>query len=402
VQQAEIRRLVEAQSDYVVRTRRLLHQHPELSLHERETAALVAAELRGCGIEPQEGFGGGHGVVATLAGALPGPSIALRADMDALPVEELNDLPFRSQNAGVMHACGHDAHTAVLLAAARVLAAQRHRLPGRVRFLFQPAEELPPGGALGMIEAGCLDGIDAVFGLHQRTQADAGRMLFIPGPYNASSDSFTLTVLGKGGHAARPHVTVDAIQIAGQMISALHQIVSRRVPPQETAVLTIGTVQGGTKNNVVAHEVTLGGTVRTWNPGVRRVMPRQIEAVAKGVTGAWGATYRLQYDLGYPVLVNDAAMTDLARRAAVLALGAGSVAVTSERSMGGEDFAHYLQKVPGCFAMLGAGTPGSKARISSHSGAFVLDEAALPAGVAWYLALAFNFAALRAGDTGHT
>jgi len=394
MQREEIIRLAEAQRAYVTGARRQVHQHPELSFQEKETAAFVAGELRALGLEPSEGFGGSYGVVATLEGGRPGPTLALRADMDALPVEELNDLPFRSRNPGVMHACGHDAHTAVLLGAARALAGVRDQVPGRVRFLFQPAEELPPGGALGMIEAGCLEGVDAVFGLHQSTGADAGVMLFASGPRSASADSFKLTVRGKGGHAARPETTVDAIQVAGHVIGALHQIVSRRVAAQEQAVITIGTVRGGTKENVIAHEVVLGGTVRALDPEVRTTLAREIEAVAKGVTETWGGGYTLDYLLGYPVLVNDAAMTDLARRAAAVVLEPEAVQTTSRPVMAAEDFARFLERVPGCYASLGVGTPGSMERPSSHSGAFLLDESGLPAGVAWYLSLVMNYSTL--------
>lgn len=397
MEREEIIRLAEAQRAYVTGARRHIHQHPELSFQEKETAAFVAAELRACGLEPVEGFGGSHGVVATLEGGRPGPTLALRADMDALPVEELNDLPFRSQNPGVMHACGHDAHTAILLGAARALAEVRDRVPGRVRFLFQPAEELPPGGALGMIEAGCLDGVDAVFGLHQSTAADAGTMIFAPGPRSASADTFKLTVLGRGGHAARPESAVDAIQIAGQVIGALHQIVSRRVAAQDQAVITIGTVHGGTKENVIAHEVTLSGTVRALDPAVRTALAREIEAVVKGVTDAWGGSYALDYLYGYPVLINDATMTDVAQRAAALVLEPAAVQTSSRPTMAAEDFARYLERVPGCYASLGVGTPGSVDRPPSHSGAFLLDESGLPAGVAWYLALVMNYERLRNG-----
>jgi amidohydrolase len=386
--------LAEAQRAYVTGARRHIHQHPELSFQEKETAGFVAAELRALGLEPAEGFGGSYGVVATLEGGRPGPTLALRADMDALPVEELNDLPFRSQNPGVMHACGHDAHTAVLLGAARALASVRDQIPGRVRFLFQPAEELPPGGALGMIEAGCLNGVDAVFGLHQSTAADAGVMLFASGARSASADTFRLTVKGKGGHAARPESAVDAIQVAGQVIGALHQIVSRRVAAQEQAVITIGTVHGGTKENVIAHEVVLGGTVRALDPEVRRSLEREIESVAKGITQSWGGGYMLDYLHGYPVLINDAAMTDLARRAAEIALEPEAVQTTNRPTMAAEDFARFLEHVPGCYASLGVGTPGSPHRPASHSGEFLLDESGLTAGVAWYVSLVTNYPTL--------
>jgi len=390
----EILRLAEGQRAYIVGARRQIHKRPELSFQEKETAAFVAGELRACGLEPAEGFGGGYGVMAEIEGGRPGPTIALRADMDGLPVEEQNDLPFRSRNAGVMHACGHDAHTAVLLGAARALTNVRDQIPGRVRLLFQPAEELPPGGALGMIEAGCLDGVDAIFGLHQSARDDAGVMLFGAGSRSASADSFTLTVHGRGGHGAMPHNTIDAIQVAGQVVSGIHQIVSRKVPSAEQAVITIGTIHGGTKENIIAHEVTMTGTVRALSPKVRELLAQEIDGVAKGITAAWGASHTLDYLWGYPVLVNDAPMTTVARRAAEAVLEREAVRDAGPPIMPAEDFARFLERVPGCYVSLGVGTPGSDQRAPAHSGAFLLDESGLPAGVAWYLSLVMNFESL--------
>jgi amidohydrolase len=388
--------LAAAQREFAVAARRHLHRHPELSFQEHATAAFVAERLREVGYEPRTGIGtAGTGLIAVLEGGRPGPTLALRADMDALPIQEENDLPFRSERPGVMHACGHDAHTAMLLAAARALMAARDEVPGRVVFLFQHAEELPPGGALELIAAGALDGVDAVFGLHQGTELDVGRMAFSPGPRSASVDNFTLTVLGRGGHGAFPHRTVDAIQVAGQLVGALHQIVGRRVPALEPAVLTIGTIHGGTKENIVAHAVTMTATVRTLDPAVRELIPREVEAVTRGVTAAWGADYRLDYQRGYPVLVNEPAMTAVAQRAAALVLGPDAVLTQARPVMAAEDFAYYLERVPGCFGSIGVGTPGTTARGGSHSGAFLLDDAALPYGIAYYLALVTNFASLK-------
>lgn len=395
--------LAAAQRGFVTAARQHIHQHPELSFQEVATAAFVTERLREVGYEPRTGIGAAAtGLTATLAGGRPGPTLALRADMDALPVDEVNDLPFRSQNAGVMHACGHDGHTAILLATARALMDIRDEVPGRVVFLFQHAEEKPPGGALELIADGALAGVDAVFGLHQGTNFDVGQMAFSPGPRTASADTFKLVVRGRGGHGAFPHQTIDAIQVAAQLVGALHQIVSRRVSPTEPAVLTIGTINGGTKENVIAPEVTITGTVRTLSPAVRELMPREIAAVARGVTSGWGADYALDYLEGYPVLVNPADMTDIARRAAEVVLEPGAIIANSRPVMAGEDFAHYLHRVPGSFASLGVGTPGTPPaeRGPAHSGAFRLDDAALPVGVAWYLSLVTNFERLRAaGDT---
>ncbi len=387
--------LAEGQREFVLAARRHLHRHPELSFQEHETAAYVAAHLREMGYTPRTGIGrAGTGLIATLEGGRPGPTLALRADMDALPVQELTDLPFRSVRDGVMHACGHDAHTAVLLGAARALMTVRDEVPGRVVFLFQHAEESPPGGALELIAAGALDGVDAVFGLHQGADLNAGQMGFTAGPRQASADTFTLTVHGRGGHGAFPHRTVDAVQVAALVVTALHEIVSRRVPPLQPAVLSLGSIHGGTAPNVIAPQVTLTGTVRALDAGVRDLIPAEIERVAHGVAAAWGAEVTLDYQRGYPVLVNDPAMTEVARRAAALALGPENVVMGLPPIMAGEDFAYYLERVPGCFATLGAGTPGNSARGPSHSGAFMLDEGALPCGVAYYIALVTNFARL--------
>ncbi len=398
----QIWRLAEEQRAYTIAARRHIHRNPELSFQEHETAAFIAERLREMGYEPRTGIGAsGTGITAELAGGRPGPTIALRADIDALPVEETSDLEYRSARPGVMHACGHDGHTAMLLGTARAMATARALIPGRVVFLFQHAEEMVPGGALDLIAAGALDGVDAVFGLHQSAQLDVGQMSFGPGPRQASTDGFSLTVLGRGGHGAMPDTTVDAVQIGAQLVTALHQIVSRRVSPLEPAVITIGTFHAGTKENIVAHEATLTATVRTLDPALRDRIPLEVEAVARGVTSAWGADYKLDYRRGYPVLVNDAEMAGVARRAAEAVLELGAVFTQSRPIMPAEDFAYYLQQVPGCFGSIGVGTPGTTQRGAGHSGAFLLDDAALPTGVAYYLSLVTNFEALRArtGDS---
>jgi amidohydrolase len=373
--------------DYLIQSRRRLHQHPELSFQEEQTSAFVAAELCSMGYEPQVGVGG-FGVRAVLRGARPGKTLALRADMDALPIQEENDLPFRSQHPGVMHACGHDAHTAMLLAAAKALREDAADLVGNVVFLFQPAEELPPGGAKAMIADGAMDDppVDAVFGLHQGVAFDVGRMAIASGPRSASSDSFRIAVIGRGGHAAMPHRTVDPIAVTGLLITALQQIVSRHLTPMQPAVLTIGSVHGGTKENVIPDEVTIAGTVRTFDPSIREEIPRRLETIVKGITEAHGAQYKLDYSFGYPVLVNEPGMALVARQAAERVLGAANVLI-SEPAMAAEDFAYYLQKAPGAFCSIGVGTPGRGERPASHSPRFVLDEAGLPYGVAFYLSL---------------
>lgn len=393
----DIRGVAAEHYPYLISARRHLHQSPELSNEERETAAFIAHELRSFGLEPVERVGGGFGVAATLDTCRAGPTLAFVAHIDALPLDESNDLPFRSQRHGVMHACGHDANTAVLLAFAKAAAGAGEVLSGRLRFIFEPAEEMPPGGALKMIEAGCLDQVDAVFGLHQGP-SDAGTLHLTPGPILASVDTFTITLLGRSGHAAEPEDAVDAIQIAGHAISALHHLVSRKVSPLDRAVLGVGTVNGGIKENVVADTVVLTGTVRTMNSAVRETLERQLRQVVRGVAETWGGDHRVHYEHGYPVLVNDAHMTAVARRAAELVLDPGTVVEGGwPPGMPADDFAEYLEHVPGAYAGLGVGTPGSTARPLIHSSAYLLDESGLWAGVAWYLSLALNFNELAAG-----
>ncbi len=391
-----IRALADAQAGYASEAYRWLHRHPELSYQEVETARYVANQLRSLDLEPRIGVGrpGEHGVVAVLGADRPGPAVALRADMDALPLDEATDLPWRSQHPGVMHACGHDAHTAILLATAAALRRVERDHPrssgGPVVLLFQPAEEQEPGGALGMIEAGALDNppVAAIFGLHQSPLLDTGMLGLAVGARSAAADDFTLTIRGRGGHAAWPHRTVDPVIVAAHVVTALQTVVSRQAPPTNAAVVTVATIHGGTKDNIIPDEVVLTGTVRTLSPELRAAMPQRIEALAQGVAGGFGAQATLDYAWGYPVLVNDAAMTALAQRAATRTLGAGQV-VTAEPVLGAEDFAYFLEQRPGCFASLGVGVPSTPLdeRPISHSARFRLDEAALPVGVAYYLAI---------------
>lgn len=382
------RERAEAVRDYVVEARRWIHQHPELSFQEEKTSRYVVEQLRSMGYEPEDGIGGGYGVRAVLRGAREGKTIGLRADMDALPIDEVNELPFRSECPGVMHACGHDAHTAMLLGAARALRETRGELAGNVVFIFQPAEELPPGGAKPMIAAGAMldPKVDAIFGLHQGTGIEVGKMTIPSGPRSASSDTFRITVVGRGGHAAQPHRSVDPIPVTGLLITALQQIVSRQLTPAQPAVVTIGTVHGGSKENIIPDEVRLAGTVRALDASVRSEIPRRMEAIVKGVTEGYGATYSFEYEFGYPVLVNHPEMSALARQAAERVVGPSNV-LLSEPGMAAEDFAYFLQVVPGAFGTVGVGTPGSRVRPTSHSPRFMLDENGLTVGVAYYLSL---------------
>jgi amidohydrolase len=382
-----------------------LHRHPELSFQERETAAYVADRLRDLGYSPREGFGFGptgerlHSVVAVLGADRPGPALALRADTDALPIQEATDLPYASVRTGAMHACGHDAHTAMLLGGAAALKAEDERAPwpGPIVLIFQPAEESPPGGALGLIEAGVLDDppVGAIFGLHVGNK-DVGTFSISTGARNAASDRFKIVVRGKGGHAAAPHKAVDPVVTAAHVVIGMQGIVSRQVPPRQPAVVTIGVIHGGTKSNVIPEHVTLEGTVRTLDPEVRDQMPVRITQVAEGICAAYGATAEVEYRRGYDVLLNEPSMAELARQAVVDVAGEEGVQ-PAEPGMGGEDFSRYLQKVPGAFITIGAGSPEvpQDERPGGHNPRSCVDPRALPYGVAFYVALAKRYFAPR-------
>lgn len=370
-----------------VETRRHLHRHPELSFAEQQTSAYVADLLAAMGITFTAGIGG-YGIKAVIDGGKPGRTVALRADMDALPITEETGLPFASANPGTMHACGHDVHTATLLATAMALKQMEADLPGRVVLIFQPGEEVNPGGASLMIRDGVLQGpaVDAIFGLHVNPLAEVGSIAFGAGPMLAAPDEFDVTIVGKGGHGAQPHLCVDPVLVAAQCLTLLQQIVARNVGPFQSAVITVGSIHGGTARNVIPDEVTFKGTVRTMDPAVRELMPGRIEAVIRGVCDAAGASYRLRYDTGYPSLVNDAAATDLARRAALQVLDPANVQPMAP-SMGGEDFAFYLQQVPGSFARLGSMAPGTLSPAGLHTAKLMIDEECMAAGVAYYLSV---------------
>lgn len=389
MERAEILALVKSLEPELLADRRHIHANPELSYQEERTAAYVAARLREMGYEPETGIAGMHGVRAVLKGALPGPTIGMRADMDALPITELTEVDFKSQTPGVMHACGHDCHTSMLLGAARALKQVQNQLAGTVLFLFQPAEEVGPGGAQPMVDAGALNGLDAVFALHIGPGSEAGRIGFMEGVSSANSDGLKIIITGKGGHAAQPHNTVDAVVVTGHVLVALQQIVARQVAPTKSAVITIGSVHGGTKGNIIAEQVELVGTVRTLDAEVRTAMPGAIERLVNGVCEALGAKATVEYRHGYPSVVNDPAMVILSRQAAAMAVGAENLFQT-EVSMGGEDFSYMLYTAPGTMGRLGSGSPSTplEQRAPLHNGRLFVDESALSHGVAYWVALA--------------
>jgi amidohydrolase len=365
--------------------RRDFHRYPEVAFQETRTAAKVREFLESLGLSVRPA--GGTGLVAVLEGKEAGKTVALRADMDALPVQEEGEKEYRSLNRGVAHACGHDGHMAMLMAAAKILAGRRRDLSGRVVFLFQPAEEKPPGGAIRMIQDGALDGVDAVFGLHLWQPFPTGMVGVLKGPMLAQADNFSLTVTGKGGHGAMPHQAVDPIVTAAQIIMNSQTIVSRNVDPLKPCVVTFGTINGGTTHNIIPAEVTMSGTVRTLDPAVQALVERRLREIAEETARACGASCRLEYTPGYPALVNDSGMVDFVTGVTRRILGTGHLQRFNP-VMGGEDFAYYLQKVPGAFIFLGA---GDGREFPHHHPAFDIDEAALPVGVLLLTALALVF-----------
>jgi amidohydrolase len=373
----------------VIGWRRQIHAHPELGFAEHKTSALVERELQAAGIPTQQMAT--TGVVGLLEGTHPGKTILLRADMDALPLQERSGEPFSSTVPDVMHACGHDAHTAMLLGAAVSLAPQRDEIRGAVKFVFQPAEE-GPGGAKPMIEAGVLESphVDAAITIHVLPLLSSGVIGWRAGAMMASADEFSLQILGRGGHAASPHLGVDTIPIAAEVVTALQRIASREVDPLESVVLAIGTIKGGYRSNIIADRTDITGTIRCFNEVVRESMPVRIERILKGICEAHGARYKLEFDLGYPFVNNDSRLAKLVAEIAKLAPDVPEVVELPVPRMGAEDFAYFAQAVPGCMLRLGVGFPGDADPVMLHSPEFRLDESSLRAGVAVFRELALR------------
>lgn len=376
--------------------RRDFHMHPECGMEEHRTAAIVAGHLRALGYEVREGVGG-TGVIGLLKGGKSGPVVALRADMDALPIQDAKIVPYASTVPGKMHACGHDGHTAILMGAAVLLAERPSEVAGQVKLLFQPAEE-GPGGARPMIEDGALDNPkpQACFSLHLWSDIDTGRAAIRPGPHMAASDTVRLTITGVGGHGASPHTGVDAIAVAGQVICALQNIVSRESDPLDNVVLTLGTIQGGFRSNVIAPEVNMTGTVRTLSASVRDSMEGRIRRVFEGACRMLRAEPRMEYHYGYPVTANDPAMAAFLAGCAAAVLGAGNVDTSPRAVMGGEDFAYIAELVPSAYLRLGASNASKGITVQAHNPGFDIDEDALPLGAAILAYAALRF--LREGS----
>lgn len=368
----------------LVSLRRDLHQHPELSWQEQRTAKQVCQFLDDLGIEYRRDVAG-TGIVAEIAGKTDGPCVALRADMDALPIVEETGLPFGSQTEGVMHACGHDGHTSMLLGAASLLAADQP-LPAPIRLIFQPAEETGEG-AKAMIAAGALDNVAMIFGGHVDRHFQVGSVAVTEGAVNASSDRFSIAITGKGGHAARPHETIDAVIVGSLMVMALQTIVSREVNPAHPSVVTVGRFDAGTAANVIAGQAHLEGSIRSQDQDVRESLHRSIERMAKSIGQLHGADVEVTIDLGTPSVFNPPECTDVARQAAALAVGERKIVKMETANMGGEDFSYYLQRVPGCYVRFGTARDGVE-QYPAHSSKFDFDEEAIAVGAAYYRAVA--------------
>jgi amidohydrolase len=366
-------------NEQVIAWRRHLHRHPELSFHEHQTADYVEAQLRA-----MDGLTLSRptptSVLAVLKGGAPGRTLLLRADMDALPIQEDTGLEFASLHPGVMHACGHDGHTAMLLGAARVLTQEQATLNGEVRFIFQHAEELFPGGAQQVVDAGVMDGVDTAVGTHLFSTIPVGQIALKAGPLMAAPDVFEITVTGRGGHAAMPHETTDPVVIAAHVITAMQSIVSRLRDPLEPAVLSVTTLRAGSADNVIPDAATLTGTVRTFDPALREAIPVQLERLVQGVTAAFGAEYTLSYTRGYRATVNDPAITEVLRQVVRDTVGADALTEATP-TMGGEDFSAYLTRAPGAFVFIGAGNIQKGVVAPHHHPHFMIDEDALHLGV---------------------
>ena len=386
----------------IIEYRHQIHQNPELGNREFETAALVAEHLRSLGIEVTTGIA--HtGVVGILEGGRPGPVVAVRADMDALPVTEETPYPFKStvrttyldQEVGVMHACGHDIHTAVQMGVASVLASMRDELPGTVKFIFQPAEEGPPpgeeGGADLMIAENVLENPrpSAIFGLHALAEMDVGKLGYTPGPSLAAVDHFIAKIQGKQAHGAYPHLSIDPVVMAAQAVTALQTIRSRTLPALEPSVITVGIIRGGERFNIIPMEVHLEGTVRTYDEEIRDVVESRMHQIFSGITAAGGGSYTLDYERGSPATINDEDLGAAMRPTLERIVGTENV-VALDPVMGGEDFAYYANEIPGFFFRLGQVVPGTTSG-GHHTPTFMADDSSVPIGMKAMAALLIDY-----------
>ncbi|MEH7523285.1 M20 family metallopeptidase [Bacillus sp. JJ1503] len=373
----------------VITWRRYLHHNPELSFHEEQTAQYIYETLESFGnlelSRPTK-----TSLMARLIGTQPGKTLAIRADMDALPIQEENTFEFASKNPGVMHACGHDGHTAMLLGTAKILSGLQDQIKGEVRFLFQHAEELFPGGADEMVEAGVMDGVDLVIGTHLWSPLEFGKVGIVYGPMMAAPDTFWITVNGRGGHAALPHQTIDSIAIAAQVVTNLQHIVSRNTDPLDNLVISVTQFIGGTTHNVIPGSVQICGTVRSFDPSLRESIPGKMERVVKGITEAHEASYDFKYQFGYRPVINHEEVTSVVEETVREVFGEEAIDMMKP-NMGGEDFSAFMEKAPGCYFYVGAGNEEKGITYPHHHARFTIDEDALEIGVKTFLHATFKF-----------
>ncbi|BAY45931.1 N-acyl-L-amino acid amidohydrolase [Scytonema sp. HK-05] len=383
---SRVRLSIRSLQPQLVEWRRRLHQKPELGFQEKLTAQFVSQKLQEWGIEHQTGIAQ-TGIVATIRGNNSTEKVlAIRADMDALPIQELNEVPYCSQHDGVMHACGHDGHTAIALGTAYYLQQNRDTFGGTVKIIFQPAEE-GPGGAKPMIEAGVLKNpdVDAIIGLHLWNNLPLGTIGVRAGALMAAVELFRCTVLGKGGHGAMPHQTIDSIVVAAQIINALQTIVARNVNPIDSAVVTVGELHAGTAENVIADTAWMRGTVRYFNPELKGLFHQRVEQIIAGICQSHGARYDLDYWSLYPPVINDATIAELVRSVAQEVVETPVGVVPECQTMGGEDMSYFLQEVPGCYFFLGSANPEKGLAYPHHHPRFDFDETVLPMGVEMFV-----------------
>ena len=378
---------IQSIKDTIIQTRRHLHKYPELSFKEIKTSKLVADKLESFGIAVQRNIGK-TGVMGTLKGNRPGKTIGLRADMDALPIQEISDVSYKSVNDGVMHACGHDAHTSMLLGAAEVLAKKKSDIKGEIRFIFQPAEE-GYGGAKYMIDDGAIKGVDEIYGLHVWNYQKSGTIGVKSGPVMAAADLFTIKIKGVGGHGATPQGTIDCVVVASHLVQALQTIVSRNTNPLENTVVTVGQINGGYNFNIIADEVILKGTTRAYTEENRNLIKSRMKEIIAGTEKMFGAKIKLHYKDGYPPVINHEKPTENLKKIAQTIVG-DNVSVPY-LSMGGEDFSYFLNKIPGCFFFLGSAPKGRKPLSTPHHCShFDIDEEVMLIGSSIFVELACN------------
>ena len=362
---------------YIVSMRRFFHENPELSFKEDKTLERIKSELRTLGLQVHEIKEGG--LYSDIVGEKPGKTVAVRADVDALPVTEETEVPFKSKNIGVMHACGHDAHMAMLLGLAKVAVTRRAEQHGTIRLLFQRAEERPPGGAIYLINGGALKGVDYVIGQHVFTRFESGKAAFFYREAMANADEFTIRIHGKGGHGSAPDEAIDALMVASEYVTTAQTIVSRLVSPKRPAVVTFGTFQAGYRYNIIAAHAELTGTVRTFDDETRNIIKVSLKKLLSHLCDAYGAIYEFDYQEGYPAVVNNEKVTRIVEHVASEILGPENI-LHPDPDMGGEDFAYYLQKVPGTFYFLAVGNKKKGIDSPQHSPTYNVDEDALPKG----------------------